>query len=142
MKRRVVRCSMPVVLALMLGSVSFHAQEAGTKAAQSAVEAWLSLVDAQNYAASWDTAATLFKNAVTQEKWQAAVQTARAPLGPMKSRALKSATSAKTLPGAPDGEYVVFQFDTAFDQKAAAVETVTAIREKDGAWRVGGYFVR
>ena len=84
----------------------------------------------------------MFKNAVTQEKWQAAVQTARAPLGPMKSRVLKSATSAKTLPGAPDGEYVVFQFDTAFDQKAAAVETVTAIREKDGAWRVGGYFVR
>jgi hypothetical protein len=37
-----------------------------------------------------------------------------------------------TLPGAPDGEYVVFQFNTSFEQKSAAVETVTAIREKDG----------
>jgi hypothetical protein len=132
---------MLVVLALTLGS-AIHAQEAGTKAAQSAVEGWLSLIDSQNYAASWDSAASLFKNAITQEKWQAAAQTARAPLGQMKSRSLKSANATNTLPGAPDGEYVVFQFNTAFDQKAAAVETVTAIREKDGAWHVGGYFIR
>ena len=141
MKRRGVRSSMLVVLALMLGS-TIRAQEAGTKAAQSAVEAWLSLIDSQNYAASWDSSASLFKNAVTQEKWQAAAHTARAPLGQMKSRSLKSATATNTLPGAPDGEYVVFQFNTAFDQKAAAVETVTAIREKDGAWHVGGYFIK
>ena len=29
------------------------------------------------------------------------------------------------LPGAPDGEYVVIQFETAFQNKARAVETVT-----------------
>jgi len=50
--------------------------------------------------------------------------------------------STTTLPGAPDGEYVVFQFNASFDQKAAAVETVTAIREKDGTWHVGGYFIK
>jgi hypothetical protein len=92
--------------------------------------------------ASWDTAAGLFKNAVTQEKWQAAVQAARAPFGQMKSRTLKSATSTTTVPGAPDGEYVIFQFDASFEQKAASVETVTAIREKDGTWHVGGYFIK
>ncbi len=41
-----------------------------------------------------------------------------------------------------DGEYVVFQFNTTFAQKAAAVETVTAVREPDGSWHVGGYFIR
>jgi hypothetical protein len=46
------------------------------------------------------------------------------------------------LPGAPDGEYVVFQFDTQFEHKRAAVETVTPMRDPDGSWRVSGYFIR
>ena len=142
MKRRVVELSVLIALVLSLDPRSLRAQEASTKPAQTAVETWLALVDNQSYAASWDTAASLFKAAVTQEKWQAAAQTARTPLGPMKSRTLKSAMSTKTLPGAPDGEYVVFQFNASFEQKAAAVETVTAIREQDGAWHVGGYFVK
>jgi hypothetical protein len=45
----------------------------------------------------------------------------------MKSRMLQNATSTTTLPGAPDGEYVVFQFNASFEYKSAAVETVTAI---------------
>jgi len=133
---------MLVVLASMVGFGSAEAQESTTTAAQTSAEAWLSLVDEQNYPASWETAATLFRSAITLEKWQAAVQTARTPFGQLKSRTLKGATSTRTLPGAPDGEYVVFQFDTSFEQKAAAVETVTAIREKDGSWHVGGYFIK
>ena len=96
----------------------------------------------KGYAASWDAAATLFRTRVTQEQWQTAAQTARAPLGQLKSRTLKSATSTTTLPGAPDGEHVVFQFTTSFEQKAAAAETVTAVREMDGKWHVGGYFIK
>ncbi|RPI50795.1 MAG: DUF4019 domain-containing protein [Acidobacteria bacterium] len=44
--------------------------------------------------------------------------------------------------GEVDGEYVVFQFGTSFEHKAAAIETVTAVKDSDGAWRVGGYFVK
>ena len=142
MKRRVLQLLMLVALTSMLGSGFIHVQEADTKAAQTSVEAWLSLIDNQSYAASWDAAASLFRSAVTQEQWQAAVQKARAPLGQMKSRALKSVMATTTLPGAPDGEYVVFQFNTSLEQKSAAVETVTAIREKDGTWHVGGYFIK
>jgi len=130
-----------VVLAAILVVGSSQAQEPSTKAAQDSTEAWLSLVDNQSYAASWSTAASLFKSAIAQEKWQATAQAVRVPLGPIKSRTLKSATYATNLPGAPDGEYVVFQFDATFEQKSAAVETVTTIREKDGAWHVGGYFI-
>jgi Protein of unknown function (DUF4019) len=142
MKRQVARFSLLVALASLLAPGSSQAQESTAKAAQTSVETWLSLVDSQSYAASWDTAATFFRNAITQEKWQAPVQAARAPLARMKSRTLRSATSTTTLPGAPDGEYVVFQFNTSFEQKSAGVETVTAIREKDGTWRVGGYFIQ
>ena len=142
MKSRVVRFSMLVALASILGAGSILAQGSSTKAAQTATEAWLSLIDNQNYAASWDAAASFFRTRVTQEQWQTAAQTARAPFGQLKSRTLKSATSTTTLPGAPDGEYVVFQFTTSFEQKAAAVETVTAVRESDGTWHVGGYFIK
>jgi hypothetical protein len=133
-----------VMSILLVAAVSFgsaHAQESNA-AAQAAIESWLGLVDGQRYADSWQAAATFFKNAVTEQKWQEMVQTARSPLGPLKSRAVKSLTSAKTLPGAPDGDYVVVQFNTSFERKAAALETVTVVREEDGAWRVVGYFVR
>jgi hypothetical protein len=100
------------------------------------------LIDAESYAASWDAAATLFKSAITSERWQAAVSAARSPLGQVKSRTVKSTTTTTTLPGAPDGEYVVFQFNAAFAQRSAAEETVTAVRDKDGAWRVAGYFIK
>ena len=142
MPRHVVRCSMLLVLALMLGSGAGRAQDTSTKAAQSATETWLALIDSQSFAASWDTAAVMFRNAINQEKWRAAVQAARTPFGQMKARTLQSATSATTLPGAPDGEYVVLRYSTSFENKAAAVETVTAMREKDGTWHVAGYFIK
>jgi hypothetical protein len=48
----------------------------------------------------------------------------------------------RTLPGAPDGDYVVIQYRTRFEHKAAAVETVPPMRDADGQWRVSGYFIR
>jgi uncharacterized protein DUF4019 len=142
MKHRAFQFLVLVMLAFILGARVPQAQESTTQAAQKSAESWLSLIDRRSYAASWDAAATFFKNAVSQEKWQAAVQAARGPLGQMKSRTLKSAASTTTLPGAPDGEYVVFQFNTSFEQKQVALETVTTVREKDGTWHVGGYFIR
>jgi len=46
------------------------------------------------------------------------------------------------LPGAPDGQYVLIQFNASFEQKAHAVETVTPMLERDGTWKVSGYFIR
>ena len=46
------------------------------------------------------------------------------------------------MPGAPDGRYVVVQYDTVFENKASAVETVTPMADPDGVWRVAGYFIR
>lgn len=130
-------------LALVLAGSSVHAAdtEAVSQARKSA-SSWLALVDAAQYGQSWDEAATLFKSAVTKQEWMKAVQAARAPLGALKSRTFKTATFTRSLPGAPDGEYVVIQFDTRFENKAAAVETVTPMRQKDGTWKVSGYYIR
>lgn len=110
--------------------------------AQRAATAWLALTDAGKYAESWDSAAGLFKAAITKPEWEKAVKSARSPLGALKSRRVKSATFARSLPGAPDGEYVVIQFDAQFENKTAAIETVTPMREKDGSWRVSGYYIK
>jgi hypothetical protein len=112
------------------------------KAAQSAAEAWLSLVDASNISQSWAEAAAPFKRAVDQQGWEKADNAARTPLGKVLSRTLKSARYMTTLPGVPDGEYVVVQFDTSFEKKKTAIETVTPMKEPDGRWRVSGYFIK
>jgi len=132
------------ILALSLfGAAAVRAQdaEAITKA-QAAAGQWLALTDAERYAASWEQAAVLFRSAVSQPSWETSMRGARAPLGAVKARKLKSAQFTTALPGAPDGEYVVLQFNTQFENKASAVETVTPLKDEDGAWRVSGYRIR
>jgi hypothetical protein len=111
----VIRRTLSVLVLVVVMSVagSTRAQEPDTKAGRAALDSRLSLIDTANYAKSWDEAATGFKSAVTSEAWQAAVKTARGQFGAFKSRTVKSANPATKLPGAPDGEYMVFQFDAA-----------------------------
>ena len=118
------------------------AQEKPEQLAQKSSDSWLTLVDSGKYADSWQEAASLFKTHVTQDQWQKMVGPVRDPLGKVLSRKLKSATYTKALPGAPGGEYVVIQYDTSFEHKQSAVETVTPMLDKDGKWRVSGYFIK
>jgi hypothetical protein len=133
---------MAVVTLLLVTPLARAGEEAPTARAKEAAAAWLALVDAGKYGESWQEAASLFRASVTREQWEGAVQAARGPLGALRSRKLKSATARKSLPGAPDGEYLVIQYQTRFEGKAAAVETVTPMREKNGSWRVSGYYVK
>ena len=103
---------------------------------------WLSLVDTNEFDSSWDSAASLFQAAITKEAWSQTIGTVRSPIGALRLRELSSSTFTTSLPGAPDGEYVVFQFNSSFENKATAVETVTAMRDNDGEWKVSGYFIK
>jgi len=120
------------------GAASGQAEEQAVRAA----ERWLALVDKGDFSASWDEASELFKAAVTKEQWRQSLTAARKPLGELASRKLRSRQYATTLPGAPDGEYVVIQYETSFRRKREAVETVTPMRDRDGTWRVSGYFIK
>ncbi|KHK02027.1 DUF4019 domain-containing protein [Desulfovibrio sp. TomC] len=111
-------------------------------AALAAATKWLALCDAGRYPESWQNASSFFRGAVAEKDWDAALAGVRTPLGAATSRTVKSAKSATSLPGAPDGNYVVMTFDTVFANKKAAVETVTFMQDKDGSWRAAGYFIR
>lgn len=112
-----------------------------TEPAIEAAKAWLALVDSGDAAAAWDQASALFKAAVSKEQWQTDVAQARESLGAVKSRSIKSAIYETSLPGVPDGEYVVIVFDSEFTTQPDAMETVTPAFE-DGVWKVSGYYVQ
>lgn len=130
------------VLALFLAAFSMQAQEKPETLAQQSAEAWLQLVDSGKFGESWNDSASLFKAAVTKEQWEQMLHATRDPLGKLQSRKLKSATYTKSLPGAPDGEYVVIRYDASFENKRSAVETITPMLDKDGVWRVSGYYIK
>ena len=130
-------------LALFMGmSARVHAEDKPEQLAQQSAEAWLALIDSGKYADSWQEASQYFKNAVTKEKWESAMHGNREPLGKLVSRKLRSAQYTTALPGAPDGEYVVIQYDSSFEHKQTAVETITPMLDKDGKWRASGYFIK
>jgi hypothetical protein len=111
-------------------------------AALSAAEKWLTIVDSQKYAESWKETAELFRNAVPPNQWAQSLRAVRKPLGKLVSREVKTKVFKTSLPGAPDGEYVVIQFETSFENKKAAAETITPMMDKDGVWRVSGYYIK
>jgi beta-lactamase regulating signal transducer with metallopeptidase domain len=119
--------------------------EQAVKAAVPAMEQWLKTIDAGQYAKSWDEAAKTFQNALSSEKWAAALTSVRTPLGTVNSRKLASATNQKGIPtpsgGMLKGDYVIAQFHTSFANLDSAVETVT-FELQDGAWKASGYFIR
>ena len=129
-----------VVLACMLAADGLA--EDMTPAAVQAAQSWLMLVDAGEYGKSWDRSAALFKGALSRNAWEQSLSAARKPMGAVIARKLVSAQYTTTLPGAPDGEYVVIQFDTRFANKKSAVETVTPMKDADGVWRVSGYYIK
>lgn len=131
-----------MVVAALLGVPAMGQDAQSISQAQAAATAWLALIDAGKYSASWEQAADRFKTAVPEPSWAAAATRARGPLGALKSRQVLSSTFTHTLPGAPDGDYVVIRYSTQFENKGSAIETVTPLREKDGAWRVSGYFIK
>ncbi len=134
------------VLASLAILVSAEAQSPSANAPPAAAEAaslgWLGLVDAGDYAQSWASGAEYFRNSILESQWVASIAQVRGPLGALRSRHLVSAKFFRSLPGAPDGEYVVIQFASSFEKKAAATESVTPMKDPDGRWRVSGYYIR
>ncbi|MCY4026498.1 MAG: DUF4019 domain-containing protein [Acidobacteria bacterium] len=112
--------------------------EMDVAAARPTVDAWLELIDSGRYRDAWQLGSTYFQRVVSADDLVRAMETHRAPLGEVDTRALRETTRTDTLPGAPDAPYVVFSFQTVFADRTTAVETVTAEREGD-AWLIAGH---
>lgn len=133
-----------VVVVLACVSMQARAQDEGLdlRPADRAARAWLATVDSGRYGDSWEDASALFKQAIPKLRWETTVQSVREPLGVVVGRKIRAMNYTRILPGVPEGEYVVIQFDTRFENRPLSVETVTPMREEDGTWKVSGYFIR
>lgn len=131
-----------VVAAALAAPLAHGQQQDAVRDAVAAADRWLVPADAGDGAATWAQAAAAFQAAVSRADWSTALRQVRQPLGAVTSRKMVSSEFKRSLPGAPDGEYVVVQYDTQFTHKAHAVETVVPMRERDGSWKVSGYFIK
>ena len=127
---------------VVVGCAVAESNEEAEKAAVEAAQSWLGWVDSGDFAKSWSEASSLFREAVSQADWEKQVSTARRPFGKLISRRVNKTTYATSLPGAPDGQYVVIEMKSTFENKDSAVETITPMLDKDGHWRVSGYYIR
>jgi Protein of unknown function (DUF4019) len=142
MKRAVLFLFVAPILMLSFQALTTHAQQKPEDLAQKSAESWLALTDSGKYADSWDEASSFFKSKLTKDKWVAMLQQVRTPLGAFHPRKLAVANYKKNPPNLPEGEYVILQFDSSFEQLPSATETVSMVLDKDGKWRVAGYFIR
>ena len=113
-----------------------------TTKATMAAEEFLLLVDTSQYGQSWDAASSFFKSQVPKETWVKQISSVRTAFGKVTNRQILKAQYMTQLPGAPDGQYVILQYDTTFENKRKAVETITPMLDKDGKWLVSGYFIQ
>jgi hypothetical protein len=134
-----------LVLSLPLGWVGAAAAEdkaAQNQPAVAAAEAWLALVDQGKYDESWTNSAAFFRSKVPQAAWKKQIESARALFGKFEKRRLKINHALTSLPGAPEGKYVLIQYDASFEKDKHLVETVTPMLDPDGKWRISGYFIK
>jgi hypothetical protein len=108
--------------------------------ASAAGEKWLALLDDQKYEESWKLAASMFRDEVKQEQWVASLQRVREPMGSLVSRTVARVDFAKTLRGAPDGDYAIIHYTTDFKNKSAVTERLTLVKE-DGRWQAAAYAI-
>lgn len=130
-----------ILLFVFLASAATADDSDSRKLGEQAAQSWLQLVDRGDYSASWREAASPFKNQIAESNWVSAVIAAREPFGSLVSRKMQESNYETTLPGVPDGEYVVMKFDAVYEKKASATEVVTSMLDGN-EWRVAGYYIR
>jgi hypothetical protein len=128
-----------VVLTLVAGTAS--GQETDPAALDAALE-WLLMLDNEEFGPTWDRAADLFKTAIGRSDWIDRITAVRDPLGRVVAREFRASEPVTRPAGVPEGDYLVIRFNTSFQNRPSASETVVLYHGPDGIWRVSGYFIR
>jgi len=136
--RLVLYCAIAVSCLFTVGCGLSKAQQ---QQAVATVTPWLEMIDTEKYDEGWRRTGEYFKGTIASERWNELMRAYRRPLGRMLSRSLTSAKREKSLPGVPDANYVVIKFNTVFEKKKEAVETVITIVDQSGQLSVVGYYV-
>ena len=103
---------------------------------------FFALVDAGQYEQSWETCAAYLKKEMLKQDWVKQLSAVRKVAGKLLERKQKDyAYTKNTDAGIPYGEYMVYHFDSKFENRDHLTETVTVMLEADNVWRIAGYFI-
>jgi hypothetical protein len=129
----------------MLAPGRAHAQadphQAEEQAAQRQALGFLGYLDQGRFADSYDYTGMLIRTSLDRETFAQKLESARSGAGPLVSRNLIDASYATTVPGAPEGQYVILHYATSFANRQDTLETVTLAFAKS-YWRVSGYYIK
>jgi len=78
---------------------------------------------------------------VDQATWSTQVKSVRDDCGDLVSRKVVKVDPRKSLPGVPDGDYILLTYQSDFAEETQLTETLVLTLEKDH-WRAAGYFIR
>ena len=109
-------------------------QEASTK--------WLALLDSGKTGAAWDVSSPHLKSVVTRKGWIDGITSARKPFGDFVKRTPTKFARSHSMPGAPDGDYSIIEFDTEFANGKRASEHIIWMLGEREVWSVSGYYIR
>jgi hypothetical protein len=111
------------------------------QAAERQALGFLGYLDHGRYADSYAYTGMLIRAQLDRDAFAKQLEKARAGTGALVSRELIDASYTTTVPGAPDGQYVVLHYRTSFANRQEAEETLTLSLAK-GYWRVDGYYIK
>jgi Protein of unknown function (DUF4019) len=103
---------------------------------------WLALLDAGKTGAAWDSGSPYLKSVVTRTKWIDGITDARKPFGKFVKRTPTKFARSHSMPGAPEGDYSIIEFDTEFENGKRAQEQIIWMLGEREVWSVSGYFIR
>ena len=140
-----------VLFAVLFGALVAFAHGQGMTPEQrdalNSAERWLVPVDAQRYADAWAMAATSFKGSVDRNKFRDGLRDVRKDYGRVVQRKAEKMGYLGSPPGPEDGgpkegAQISILFETRFVRDRMATEEMVMELEKDGVWRVAGYYIR
>jgi hypothetical protein len=92
--------------------------------AENQARGFLKQLDDGQCDASWQATSALFQALNDQTRWTTRLQAIRTSYGPLLSRELKNVSYRTTFSFSPDGEYIITQFRSSYQNKAESIETV------------------
>lgn len=142
-----MRRLMMTVMVLCCAMIVFTARTGWTQKPQvdpatlEATLVWLAVMDAGLYEEGWSQSHPLFQEKLERGQWLQQMQSERMPLGEVKSRTVFDTGYFGNIPNHPGLEMTVIQFQSSFENKPQAIETLSPVRMNGGPWKVGGYVI-
>ena len=131
-----------IIIAILIPVFMFSQnKKTEKKIVQNALQ-WLTQLDNGQYFESWETSSIYLKKGIEQYRWASALKISREPFGDLLSRKVSIISYSTQVPGLPDGEYVIVEFEVSYENKNKAIEKTILAKEKEKTWMVAKYIIK